>query len=35
MIIAEQLIVWIYRSLADNPNSKNLDGSPKMYPEEI
>ncbi len=35
IIIAEQLIAWIYRSLDDDPDSKNFDGNSKMYPEEI
>ena len=35
IIIAEQLIAWIYRSLSDDPDSKNFDGNSKMYPEEI
>ena len=35
IIIAEQLIAWIYRSLADDPDTKSLDGNSKMFPEEI
>ena len=35
IIIAEQLIAWIYRSLADDPDPKSLDGNSKIYPEEI
>jgi len=34
IIIAEQLIAWIYRYLAD-PDPKDLDGKSKIYPEEI
>ena len=35
IIIAEQLIAWIYRSLSNDPDLKSLDGKSKMYPEEI
>ena len=35
IIIAEQLIARIYRSLADDPDAKSLDGNSKMFPEEI
>ena len=35
IIITEQLIAWIYRSLADDPDSKSLDGNSKIFPEEI
>ena len=35
IIIAEQLIAWIYRSLADDPDLKSLDGNSKIFPEEI
>jgi len=35
IIIAEQLVAWIYRSLADDPDTRSLDGNSKMFPEEI
>ena len=35
IIIAEQLIAWIYRSLTDDPDPKSLDGNSKIFPEEI
>ena len=34
IIVAEQSISWIYRSLGDN-NPKDLDDKFKIYPEEI
>ncbi len=34
IIIAEQFIAWIYRSL-DNSEPKSLDGNSKIFPEEI
>ncbi len=34
IIIAEQSVLWIYRSLAD-ADPKDLDGKSKIYPEEI
>ncbi len=34
IIIAEQLIAWIYRSLSDS-DPKSLDGKPKTFPAEI
>jgi len=35
IIIAEQSVAWIYRSLADDPDLKSLDGNSKIFPEEI
>ena len=35
IIIAEQLMIWIYHSLSADPDSKNFDESSKIYPEEI
>jgi hypothetical protein len=34
IIIAEQLVLWVYRSLGDT-DPKDLDGKAKFYPEEI